>query len=241
MKFIKYLLFILSSFVLFSSQTNVAPKDELSGAWRIRHSNNQETVKIYADGYFMFARFDKEGKKYIEAGGGTYTINGKKYEENIEYFTSDSTQVGKVWKYKVASLTKEKLMISTGKPMENWERIDDNQTELTGNWRITARANANGEMNPMQRSARKTLKILSGTRFQWAAINPETKQFFGMGGGTYTAKDGKYVETIEVFSRDNSRVGAVLTFDFEVKGSDWIHSGLSSKGDKIKEVWSREK
>jgi hypothetical protein len=238
---IKYLILLLS-FICFSFQViQEEQQDGLAGAWRQKHDNNEETVKIYADGYFMFARFDKAGKRFVAAGGGTYSLQGKEYRENIEFFTADSTQVGQAWSYKVSALKEKKLVLEAKKGKENWERIDGSQTVLTGNWRITARANANGEMNPIQRSPRKTLKILSGTRFQWAAINTETKQFFGTGGGTYTAKDGKYTENIEVFSRDNSRVGASLAFDYEVQGNDWVHSGLSSKGDKIKEVWSREK
>jgi len=91
------------------------------------------------------------------------------------------------------------------------------------------------------RGPRKTLKILSGTRFQWAAINPETKQFSGTGGGTYTFENGKYTENIEFFSRDNSRVGASLTFDGEVSGDKWKHSGNSSTGNPIAEIWTRER
>ena len=59
------------------------------------------------------------------------------------------------------------------------------------------------------------------------------------GGGTYTTKDGVYTETIDFFSKDNSRVGAILPFEYEVKGDDWHHSGNSSKGDPIYEVWSK--
>jgi hypothetical protein len=108
-------------------------------------------------------------------------------------------------------------------------------------WRITGRANDAGQLTTMQRGARKTLKLLTGSRFQWAAINPETKQFSGTGGGTYVLKDGKYTETIDFFSRDNSRVGRSLTFGAEVNGAEWRHIGQSSTGGKVDEVWSREK
>ena len=85
---------------------------------------------------------------------------------------------------------------------------------------------------------RKTMKIVSGTRFQWIAYNTETKQFSGTGGGTYVTINGKYTENIEFFSRDDSRVGASLDFDFSLKNGDWHHSGLSSKGAPMYEVWS---
>ena len=95
-------------------------------------------------------------------------------------------------------------------------------------------------MIPMKPGARKTIKILSATHFQWIAINTETGEFFGTGGGNYSFKDGKYTENIEFFSRDPNRVGASLSFNAELKEGDWHHSGLSSKGDKIYEVWSRK-
>ena len=83
------------------------------------------------------------------------------------------------------------------------------------------------------------MKILSGTRFQWIAYNVETKQFMGTGGGTYTTVDGKYTENIEFFSRDDNRVGASLEFNYKLKEGKWHHSGKSSKGDPMYEVWSR--
>ena len=82
------------------------------------------------------------------------------------------------------------------------------------------------------------MKILSGSRFQWIAYNTETKEFMGTGGGTYTTTNGEYTENIEFFSRDVSRVGASLSFDYRLVDGKWNHSGLSSKGDPIHEIWS---
>ncbi len=49
-------------------------------------------------------------------------------------------------------------------------RIDDGTGLLAGNWRISGRM-SDGKINPVNTGgARKTLKILSGTRFQWVAI-----------------------------------------------------------------------
>ena len=83
------------------------------------------------------------------------------------------------------------------------------------------------------------MKILSGTRFQWIAYNTETKKFMGTGGGTYTTKDGKYSENIEFFSKDNSKAGLSLKFDYELLDGKWHHKGFSSKGDPIHEIWSK--
>ena len=119
-----------------------------------------------------------------------------------------------------------------------WTRLDDGTGALAGNWQITGRMQGD-KMNEMRPGARKTIKILSGSRFQWAAINTETKEFSGSGGGNYTFKDGKYTENIEFFSRDSSRVGASLSFEGSVENGKWIHKGMSSRGEKIHEVWTR--
>ena len=88
---------------------------------------------------------------------------------------------------------------------------------------------------------RKTMKILSGSRFQWIAYNTETRQFMGTGGGTYITVKGKYIEQIEFFSRDNSRIGTKLDFEFKLDNGEWNHMGFSSKGDPIHEIWIKRK
>ena len=59
----------------------------------------------------------------------------------------------------------------------------------------------------------------------------------GTGGGIYTTKDGKYSEIIEFFSRDNSKVGSKLKFNYELINGEWNHKGFSSKGDPLHEIW----
>lgn len=82
------------------------------------------------------------------------------------------------------------------------------------------------------------MKILSGTRFQWIAYNTDTKQFSGTGGGTYTTIDGVYTENIEFFSRDDSKAGVSLKFDYGLIDGKWNHTGFSSKGEPLNEIWS---
>jgi hypothetical protein len=81
------------------------------------------------------------------------------------------------------------------------------------------------------------MKILSGTRFQWIAYNTETGEFSGTGGGTYTTVDNQYTENIDFFSRDSSRVGAILSFKFQKIDGIWNHSGKNSRGQPLYELW----
>ncbi|MCU0339316.1 MAG: membrane or secreted protein [Spirosomaceae bacterium] len=208
---------------------------QVKGAWEQPLSGGGKAVMICADNYLMIARYQE--KQFINTEGGTYSIAKGQLTYTCEFHSADSSQVGKST---AIDLQINKKVIKS-KVWGNWTNVDDANTPAAANYRITGRMGNDGKITTMQRGARKTLKMLTGTRFQWAAINPETKQFSGSGGGTYTIKDGKYTETIAFFSRDNTRVGASLTFDYELKdGKDWHHSGLSSTGNKIYEVWSKE-
>ena len=86
---------------------------------------------------------------------------------------------------------------------------------------------------------RKTMKILSGTRFQWIAYDTSKKTFIATGGGTYTTKNGVYSENIKFFSRDISRVGMKLEFKYSLKDGNWHHKGFSSRGKAINEIWTK--
>jgi len=214
------------------------------GAWKATR-DNQTVMLLVSDRYFMQTTYASD--RFISTRGGIWNQVGNKLTMTIEFDSADSTNVGKANSAELV-LGNNQLAIITPAGQQVMTRVDDAsaQVPMAGLWRITGRINNDGVMAPMQRGARKTLKLLTGSRFQWAAINPETRQFSGTGGGTYTLKDDgsanrKYTETIDFFSRDNSRVGKSLTFDNKLNGDDWLHSGQSSTGGKVNESWSKEK
>ncbi len=205
---------------------------ELKGAYGYSE-RGMKMVLLFEDGYFMQSVY--QDKQFVGTWGGTFDLKKDSIQFNIEFHTRESKKVGNALTVPL-QLKSNSLIIDKNE----MQKIDDGNGALAGNWRITGRKQ-NDKMGEIQRGPRKTLKLLTGTRFQWAAINTETKEFFGTGGGTYTFTNGKYTENIEFFSRDSSRVGASLSFNGEVKGDQWIHSGLSSKGDPIYEIWSRDR
>jgi hypothetical protein len=213
---------------------------DLEGAWKLVEKNGsavteRETVRIYQDGYFAYGTKEAGTNKFIEAGGGEYEINGE-YIERYDFNTADTSMVGTEFRYSFSE-SGDRITFKTGNRSETWEKISTNENDLSGNWVFTGRQR-NNEMQRSTPGARRTIKILGGDRFQWVAFNSDTKEFSGTGGGTYSAENGKYIENIEFFSRDDSRVGASLDFDYEVKDGEWHHSGKSSKGDPIYEIWS---
>jgi len=230
----------MNKFILFSllvTNLSVGFSQNINGAW----SRNLDTAVQYltvVDNYFAVATFNLEGKKFISTRGGTAMVEKGKMAGTIEFNTLDRTEVKSTYSYDI-KLKENTLMLPLEGNAKKWQKVDEAIESLAGNWRITAREQS-GTMTAIKPAARKTIKILSGTRFQWAAINMETGEFFGTGGGHYTYKDGAYTEHIEFFSRDASRVGASLSFKAEINNGEWHHSGLSSKGEKIHEVWSRK-
>jgi hypothetical protein len=223
---------------------------ELTGAWRLTSKPagplaGATAVKIVTEGRFTVAYYDQAGKRFMGTYGGTYTVSGGQLTEKLDFSTLDSTLVGKS-----GSLThglRNGIWTLTGargseKVSETWKKMEEKMdgTSLAGTWQIRQREGEGGGMTTIKPGPRQTIKFLSGNRFQWVAFNNETRQFFGTGGGTYTAKDGKYTESIEFFSRDPARVGMQLSFDYELNGNQWHHSGSSSTGNRVNEIWEKE-
>lgn len=103
---------------------------------------------------------------------------------------------------------------------------------------MAGRVKDNKEQRRDTNRSRKTMKILKDGFFQWIAFNTKTFSFHGSGGGRYSAEGGNYTENIDYFSRDDKKVGISLSFQYQKKGMDWHHTGFSSKGDPLHEIWS---
>ena len=222
--------------------SHAQPSDALAGAWRTQQGDIQQTA-VLVDGYLSHSKFDVKNKKFISTRGGTYTTGNGELTVTWQYDTekaaneqSNDTWVGTSSTFNIR--TGSKLTTNLSGNRASWNRIDANEGSMAGVWRITGRKQGD-DISQMPLRDRRTLKILSGTRFQWVAINIKTGEFSGTGGGSYTFENGKYTENIEFFSRDNDRVGASLSFDGELDNGSWHHSGLSSTGNPIYEIWDK--
>ena len=170
-----------------------------------------ETVYQQKDGAFAFTR------------GGFYQKSEKGIEVTFE-FNSNYAQDS----LKSLSYTDQ-----------DWRKVSKADQALEGKWLMAGRVKPQGEQRRDLNRSRKTMKLLLDGYFQWTAFDTASMRFMGSGGGTYNAQDGKYVETLEYFSRDNSKVGKVLPFEFTLKENDWYHKGLNSKGQPMHEIWHK--
>lgn len=238
MKRSTYLFSILLATCLLAT---AAKAQDLSGSWEREApfgDKNITYVMLFSDGYFTWTAYYSEDGDFIATKGGSYTAENDQLIFKYEFDTADSNMVGRTEKHPMELRGKSLTLDDTHK----FKRQDAGKnTVLTGAWLFSGRKR-DGEIRRRPTDGpRKTMKILTGNRFQWIAYNTATKKFFGTGGGTYTAEDGKYTENIGFFSRDNSRVGVSLQFDFAIKDGDWHHSGNNSRGEPMYEVWSGRK
>jgi hypothetical protein len=209
-----------------------------NSSW-IRLNNDIYEIRIYSDKYFAVSTYNIENNTFISALGGIYSME-EGYYEVLEFNSLDSTSVGDTIYY---SKIKVDIKNNTGKMSIDGKKFikNPNEDQLQGAWLMSG-IERRGEMRMRDvNRSRKTLKMLAGGRFQWIAYDVNKKGFYGTGGGTYSAINGKYIENIEFFSRDSNTVGKSLEFDFEIIDGDWHHRGFSSKGDPKYEIWTHRK
>ena len=191
------------------------------------YTENGTINRIIIDkNYFVMASYKVDTNKFVKTIGGFYSENGSKLNVDLEFNSN----------YKNDSISKIKI-----EKKANWKKISLKENDLQGKWLMVGRVRNGNEQRRSLDRPRKTMKFLINGYFQWIAFNTETFQFSGSGGGKYITKDGKYIESIEYFSRDDSKVGISLKFDYELINKEWNHKGFSSKGDPLHEIWVHRK
>ena len=163
-----------------------------------------------------------DSNKFIKTIGGFYNKKGNRFNMSLEFNSN----------FKNDSISKIEI-----EKKANWKKISLKENDLQGKWLMVGRVRNGNEQRRNLERPRKTMKFLINGYFQWIAFNTETFQFSGSGGGKDITKDGKYIESIEYFSRDDSKVGLNLEFDYELINKEWNHKGFSSKGDPLHEIW----
>ncbi len=214
------------------------------GAWQHTLESHDDslhtTVLIVTEHYLVSTTYDKNSGAFIKTRGGAWKQNAKKtINLTLEFDSENPDTVGTQDDFNIM-MNKETLIFLDDNV--KFQRLDDGGPGiLNGAWLMSARMKDGTLQQRNTNKARKTMKILSGSRFQWIAYNTETKTYMATGGGTYTTIDERYTETIEFFSKDPSKVGLQLEFSYQLIDGNWQHTGKSSKGDPTHEVWSLRK
>lgn len=208
---------------------------DITGAWQTVRADGATGVAIFTDKHFSVAWYETEPAKFLSTEGGSWSLGTDgNLRMNYEFHTSTPELVGTD---QSAATKLSGRTLSVGDT--TWTRVDDGTPgKLEGAWLMTG-ARRDGEIRMRQPGARRTMKILSGTHFQWIAYNVETRAFSGSGGGTYTTENGRYTENIEFFSRDDTRSGMSLEFGYDLVDGAWHHDGKNSRGEPLFEIWAQ--
>ena len=140
-------------------------KENVEGAWQMK-VGSVEHILLFKDSYYTYSVFDKENKRFISSEGGTYLKNVKidHIEVGIEFDTYNKERTGTKEVYGFSIQNEILILNKTGKE-EKFIRIEDGSGPLAGNWRISARKQGDNMVDIIP-AARKTLKLLTGKRFQ---------------------------------------------------------------------------
>ena len=229
---------ILLTIILISVSANA---QNIIGSWERIHSSNDgkelKSIVIFTESHQSISIIENKTGKLIHSNGGTWSLDGNTMTEVVEFDTDNPERVGSSVVFDI-ELNNNYLKI-VGSDRKFFRNDDGGPGELNGAWLMSSRIR-NGVMQKRETNRpRKTMKILSGTRFQWIAYDTSKKTFIATGGGTYTTKNGVYTESIEFFSRDISRIGMKLEFEYSLKDGNWNHKGFSSRGKAISEIWTK--
>jgi hypothetical protein len=125
---------------LFFSCSEKQVKSPIDGAWKLVYSEwpimkgnfpadiQGSNIKMWSDGHFTFVgQFKLDSGLLDSYGGGTFKLNGNKYEENIIYHTN-RPWVGT--KAKMLLEIRKDSLIQKYPTNENWELPDEYNTEI---------------------------------------------------------------------------------------------------------------
>ena len=229
-KLLSLFLFMFCSFAFSQISPGVYMSEQKNGDQPVMHR------LVISEDYLVHSVYQENPAKFIRTYGGFHEhadgLINLSLEFNSDYETDGVREMEIQYNQKGAELR-------IGKDAIVFKKIESVNQDLDGYWLFATRGPDTGQDRRGDENPRKTLKVLVDGTFQWIAYHTESFKFSGTGGGSYTASDGTYSEAIEFFSRDDSRVGAKLGFQYEIKGADWHHTGKNSRGEPMYEIWSK--
>lgn len=231
-----YLLMVWSLLIGLGTKPAFITAQVEPGVYIAKMNNMEHELKI-KDGYFIHSIYQTDPAKFMSTVGGFYTAENNQLKVKLE-FNSNHAEDG-VTELSIPIRSENGKLVFKTNPEQVFLQVEALEQDLDGAWLFGTRGPDEGQERRGEENPRKTLKFLLDNRFQWIAYNTETMKFFGTGGGSFSSEDGTYIEKIDYFSRDNSRVGATLDFAYELKDGDWHHKGKNSKGEPMYEIWAR--
>lgn len=220
--------------------------------WELQ--KEQKVAKIFADGYWMVFFYDdkRQGNKLFNgAGGGTYSLlNNGKYNESLDYYSWDSTAVGKTYSfnYKVNTKAFQQYGFIDSEKYQNYainEKFDRiigeeqlKNKDLEGVWEMTEGTwGGESRFGVGKYKDAKMVVIFQYPKMALAYYFPKTKTFDGAGLYTYQFDGKTFTETNEAYSWDEKHVGTRNDFMIKFDGNTLTKTSSTNKG--YREVYKK--
>jgi hypothetical protein len=228
-------------------------KRELPGTWecvsvadlprQISH------IKHITPTHYTWVTYDRDRNAILAVSGGTWTLKEGKYEEACE-FASDShphlrgktndfttNLAGDKWDLKGVPGTEINVdeVWARMKPGQNQKKnTGEPGRQLLGTWAISPGAGAP--------KAARMLKHVTPTHWTWAIYDRENRMVYAAMGGTWSLRDGAYVEECE-FTTDNAAGarGKSYSYEYRLDGDRWTIKGGPDRTLAHDETWTRLK
>ena len=261
------------------SATAELVKEDLIGSWRLiktieighedstnrRDGEEKYYIKHVNNTHFIWSEYDRKSDQLLGTGGGTYTLEGNIYTEDIQfYFPSGSNELGQaipfraemedgIWHHTgYAKLfefdpeTAEVVFVDSAIIDELWERIevapeDDTNGKLLGTWIMLNYKEPSDSTWNEQPSFVRDLKILTPTHFTWISYNTGADEMYRLGGGTYSVSNDTYRENIQYwYPHDPGVIGISADFEWSIDEDDHWEINAGFKGPiPVHEIWGR--
>ena len=267
-----------------STSEDVKPQEiSLEGTWRLvktieigheditnrMDSKQKMYMKHINKTHWTWAEYDYENDQFLGAGGGTYTLEGNVYTEDIKFYhPPGSNELGQAIPFtiemtdslwRITGYVKmmefdpesgENIVADSAIIDEYWERVDvqpsdDTDGKLYGTWNLISYKNPADTIWKEYPDFVGYMKLLSLTHWVVVRYNKEGDEIMGMAGGTYSVREDQYWEKLSfVYPRNLNRVGTTSTFTYEMKNDDhWrIVGSINGRNDDIVEIdetWRR--
>jgi hypothetical protein len=228
-------------------------KRELPGTWDcvslVDAPKQISHIKHVTPTHYTWVTYDRDRNTILSVSGGTWTIKDGKYEELCEFASETHPHLrGKANAFTV-NLGGDKWDLKAGPDSEInvdevWTRLKQGDQQkkntgepgrqLLGTWEISP--------GPGAPKAARMLKHVTPTHWTWAIYDRENKMVLAAMGGTWSLRDGAYVEDID-FATANIRRGGERShaYEFRIDGDRWVLKGGPNQALSRDETWTRLK
>ncbi len=194
--------------------------DPLIGAWSGQDSRDGraiEVVVIFTAAHQVAVWFDPVDGEVVHTNGGLWSRSGTRVTEIVEFDSDNPGRVGSSVSFDV-DLSDTELSI-VGSDMRLTRVDGGDQGRLEGAWLLFERLEAGRWI--ASESSLRTVRLMSGERFQQVVYDPESGRLVSTLGGTYVTGRDELVETVEFRRSPPNAGGPQVRYSLRQDAGNW--------------------